>query len=103
MKLEQLYKIFDDLEPKKKELLSPLLEETIFIKTQLDYLKKLPLIRIKEGDPTKQKRTEAAKMLKEYEQIFNNNMKVLLSSLESSNGDEPDDFDNFMKQYENGF
>ena len=57
------------------------MEETIFLKNHLDYLKKLPLIEVHPTNPKLQRKTEAGKMLKDYEQAFNVNMKILLSAL----------------------
>ena len=84
MDLKEIKELFKDIDESKMKLLEPIMEETVFIKEQLDMLKKLPLIRIHPEHPDIQKRTEAGKMLKEYEQTFNNNMKILLSTLNSS-------------------
>jgi len=81
MNMEQLTKIFDEIDKKKFELLKPLMEETIFLKNHLDFLKTLPLIEVNPNNPKQQRKTEAGKMLKDYMQAFNVNMKILLSAL----------------------
>lgn len=81
MNMEQLTEIFNEIDKKKFELLVPVMEETIFLKNHLDYLKTLPLIEVNPKNPKLQRKTEAGKMLKDYEQAFNVNMKILLSAL----------------------
>lgn len=81
MNMEELKIIFEEIDKKKFDLLVPLMEETIFLKNHLDYLKTLPLIEVNSKNPRQQRKTEAGKMLKDYEQAFNVNMKILLSAL----------------------
>ena len=90
-KIEDLQDIFKDIDKNKQKLLAPLMEETVFLKNTLDDLKKYPLIKINPNNPSQQKRTEAGRMFKDYQQAYNNNVKILLSALskEQTMGESP--------------
>ena len=72
---EELLKI---LEKTDKEITEPLADEVIFLESQLDRLKKLPMLRVNPNNPEQQKSTPAAKLYKEFLQQYVNVIKVLL-------------------------
>ena len=55
-----------------------LIDEIVFLETQLRVLKKLPFIRVNDKDPSKQKSTPAARQYKEMLQQYNNTLKLFL-------------------------
>lgn len=54
-----------------------LIRDVCELEQQLDYLRKLPKIKVHPKDKTKQKTTPAAKLYKEYLQQYINAIKVL--------------------------
>lgn len=72
---EELLKI---LEKTDQEITEPLADEVIFLESQLDRLKKLPMLRVNPNNPEQQKSTPAAKLYKEFLQQYVNVIKVLL-------------------------
>lgn len=73
---------FDELLEKIEEPLKPtarsIMDEINFLRGRLDDLKKLPFIQTKNGEPTKQRPTPAAKQFKELSQQMNSYIKTLL-------------------------
>ena len=59
------------------KILIRLVDEVIFIETQLEYLKTLPQINVNPNNTMQQKTTPAAKQYKEFLQQYTNIIKVL--------------------------
>ena len=78
---EELRGIFDGIDGDTKAAVSRLVDETIFLESQLDDLRRLPMILVHPDDPSRQKVTPAAKLYKEYLQQYTNNIKALLGVL----------------------
>lgn len=100
MELSEIKALFKNVDLNVLKLLEPYMEETVFLKNQLNNLKKFPLIKINPKDPTMQKRTEAGKMLKDYEQAYSNNVKVLLSVLSQSVSDNGNSLKEVLKAFQ---
>lgn len=62
-----------------KSLVVDIVDQIVFIESQLESLKKLPFIEVNKNDPTKQRNTPASKMYKEFLQQYINAIKVLES------------------------
>ena len=58
-------------------VVSPLIDEILYLEDQLNYLRDLPKIRVNPADKSQQKATPAAKMYKEYLQQYLNAIKLL--------------------------
>ena len=58
-------------------VVSPLIEEILYLEDQLNYLRDLPKIRVNPADKSQQKITPAAKLYKEYLQQYLNAIKLL--------------------------
>ena len=59
------------------KILIRLVDEVIFIESQLEYLKTLPQINVNPNNTMQQKATPAAKQYKEFLQQYTNIIKVL--------------------------
>ena len=59
------------------ELVDKVLNDIVFLETQLEQLKKLPFIEVNPKNPFKQRPTPAAKQYKEFLQQYINCIKVL--------------------------
>ena len=88
---EALENIFKDVDENEKKLIDPLLEEVIYLEEQMKYLRTLPQIKIHPTNNAIQKKTEAAKLYKEYSQSYMNAIRILvgiLHKVDSSAQDE---------------
>lgn len=59
------------------ELVDQLIDELIFMESQLDYYRKLPHIKVDSTNPQRQKATVASKLYKETLQQYVNTVKTL--------------------------
>lgn len=66
----------------------PLIDEVLYLETQLTYLRGLPKIRVNPNNPEQQKITPAAKLYKEYLQQYLNALKLLLKTTDNDNDGE---------------
>ena len=88
---DSLYSLFDHVDENEKELISPLLENVLFLEGKMEELRKLPFIAVHPQNPALQKSTPAAKQYKECMQSYMNAVRILLNTLrkvESSAADE---------------
>lgn len=76
----ELLEIFKEMED-VNEIISPLIDDVIFLEEKLKDLKKLPFIRVNPKNPAEQKATAAARQYKEFLQQYNNCIKILCSAL----------------------
>lgn len=68
--------LFESVE--KDLTLKPLIEEMVYLETELESLRKLPKYKVHPSDPTRQKITTAGKLYKEYLQQYINVVKVVV-------------------------
>lgn len=80
-RLEKLKNIFENVDENTREIITPLLDDVIFIEERLDELRKLPMIRVHPKNPARQEVTPAGKQYKEYMQSYLNAIKVLQVAL----------------------
>lgn len=78
---ETLKEIFKDVDENEQKLIDPLLEEVIYLEEQMKYLRTLPQIQIHPKNNALQKKTEAAKLYKEYSQSYMNAIRILIGVL----------------------
>lgn len=77
---EELSKVFSKL-GENLSVVDPLLDDVVFLESQLESLRKLPFIRINPDDSSQQKATPASKQYKEMLQQYNNCIKTLAKFL----------------------
>ena len=70
------------------KLLTPLVADMVTLEEELDYLRKLPKIKVHPEDPTKQKATPAAKLYKECLQQYTNIIRILMRATGTDMDDE---------------
>ena len=78
---EKLKEIFEKIDADKREVITPMLDDVIFLEERLAELRKLPTIRYDKRNPAKQEVTPAGKQYKEYMQSYLNAIKVLQMTL----------------------
>ena len=71
---DELTKVLNDA---NNSVVSPLIDEILYLEDQLNYLRDLPKIRVNPADKSQQKITPAAKLYKEYLQQYLNAIKLL--------------------------
>ena len=93
---EELLKIFADIDD-AKGIITPMIDDVVFLEDQLQELRKLPFMRINPDNPAQQKPTAAAKMYKELLQQYNNCIKILTGILRKDSGEEESPLREFLK------
>lgn len=81
--------------------LIPLIDEVIFLESQLVELKKLPFIRVNPNDSTQQKSTAAQKQYKELLQQYTNIIKIVARVSGIDENDEESPLRAWVKKYVN--
>ena len=81
--------LFESVE--KDLTLKPLIEEMVYLETELESLRELPKYKVHPSDPTRQKITTAGKLYKEYLQQYINVVKVVvrITGIDESEEDSP--------------
>ena len=93
---EELMKVFSEIDD-VKEVITPLIDDVIFLEEQLTELRKLPFIRVNPNNSADQKATPAAKQYKEFLQQYNNCIKIMCSVITKNGGEEESPLRAFMK------
>ena len=84
---EELLLIFQQVED-TKGIITPMIDEVVFLEEQLVQLRALPFLKINPKDPSQQKATPAAKQYKELLQQYNNCIKILTGVLRKDSAEE---------------
>lgn len=72
-KAAELREIFKGIDENKQKIVSPLIDEAVFLESQLEELKQFPFIKSRTIDGvTQTKQTAAGKMYREYLQTLTN-------------------------------
>lgn len=95
---EELIKCFTDAEA--LPIVTPLIDDVVFIESQLAELKKLPFIRVNPNNPADQKATPAAKQYKELLQQYNNCIKILAGLIRKEDGYGESPLREYLKRLE---
>lgn len=102
---EELLKLFENHDSNLMTLITPIIDEVVFLEEQLKYTKKLDHIRISKENSALQKSTPAYKMYKEYLQQYHNQIKLLISLIEVKDSEGQDHLleglEMLKKRYEN--
>ena len=81
--------------------LIPLVDEVLFLESNLEELKKLPFIKVNPKNPTQQKSTPAQKQYKELLQQYVNIIRVLIRATGTDESDEESPLRKWVKQHVN--
>lgn len=69
---EELHKVFEGIEEGKRKIVSPLIDEAVYLEERLAELKKYPFIKFHPTNPSLQKVTAAGKQYREFLQTYTN-------------------------------
>ena len=97
---ETLENIFKDVDENEQKLITPLLEEVIYLEEQMKYLRTLPQIKIHPTNNALQKKTEAAKLYKEYSQSYMNAIRILVGVLHKVDSSAQDELLKRLSEFE---
>lgn len=88
---EKLHDIFKDVDEGKREIVSHLIDEAVFLEEQMTELKKYPFIKFHPTNPNLQKVTAAGKQYREFLQTYVNIADKLarIYGKEDTNEDSP--------------
>ena len=97
---ETLKEIFKDVDENEQQLIGPLLDEVIYLEEQMKYLRTLPQIQIHPKNNALQKKTEAAKLYKEYSQSYMNAIRILVGILHKVDSSAQDELLKRLAEFE---
>lgn len=97
---QELEKIFSGMED-VKEIVTPMIEDVVFLEEHLTDLRKLPFIRVNPNNAADQKATPAAKQYKEFLQQYNNCIKILCGVLNKNGVEDESPLRAFMRNRNN--
>jgi len=100
-RIKELESIFEEIDPKQRAVVMPLLSDVAFMETEMKRLRELPQIRVHSKDPSRQEITAAGKRYREIMQTYVNAIKTLLTVLQRNGVDESDELLNALKEFEN--
>ena len=104
-RVEELKKIITKAGADNDLKASQLIDEIVFLETQLIELKKLPFINVNPKNPAQQKATPAAKQYKEMLQQYNNSLRLLFrltGDLGGGDQDEESPLRKWIRERESG-
>lgn len=81
--------------------LTPLVEEMVYLESELDSLRELPKIKVHPKDASKQKATPAAKLYKEFLQQYTNVVKILIRATGADENEEESPLRKWMNAHVN--
>lgn len=97
---EELLNVFKNVDESKKTIVIPLIDDVVFIESQLEKLKKLPFIKVHPTNPELQKPTAAGKQYKELLQQYNNCIKILIGTVSKGEIEEESPLRAYLKRYQ---
>lgn len=80
---KELLGVFESADDVQK-VIAPMIDDVVFLESQLEELRKLPFLRVNPDNQSLQKPTPAAKQYKELLQQYNNCIKILTGTLRRS-------------------
>lgn len=96
----ELHNIFKDVDEGKRVIVSKLIDEAVFLETQLTELKKYPFIKFHPKNPNLQKITAAGKQYREYLQTYTNIIRALERTLANEETETESPLRQFLKGLE---
>lgn len=97
---EQLNEIFKNVDEPQKQLIDPLLDELVRLEDEIAELRKLPQLRVHPNNPSIQKLTPAARLLKMELQSYMNAVRILSGILRKIESTTQDELLEALKQFE---
>lgn len=99
-RIEELQGIFNEIDPKQRAVVMPLLPQIAFMEQRLTELRGMPHIRIHPTNPERQQVTAAGKQYREIMQTYTNAIKTLLTVLQRNGTDDGDELLKRLQEFE---
>lgn len=99
---EELHELFKGIDEGKQKIVSPLIDEAVFLEGQMQELKKYPFIKFHPQNPNLQKVTAAGKQYREFLQTYTNIIDKLARIYGREEGEEESPLRAFMKEVKKG-
>ena len=100
MEKTELIKLFDCIDEDKRDFVLDALDEYIFFKDQIEKLRTLPLIRVKQNNPEIQMITPAGKLIKDYSQVLDAKRATMLRELHRVSSTAADELAEKLAEFE---
>lgn len=97
---DELHKIFEKVDEGKRAIVNNLIDEAVYLETQLTELKKYPHIKTHPQNPNLQKVTAAGKQYREYLQTYTNIIDKLCRVYSNIDDDNDSPLRAFLKRAE---
>ena len=94
---DELTKVFEDVDDSVKAVITPLIDDVVFLEDKLKELRKLPFIEVSTKNAARQRNTPASKMYKELLQQYNNCIKILCGVLGKNADGETSPLQDYLK------
>lgn len=98
MRKQELLDCFKNVNDDKKTIIINLIDEVVFLESQLLELKKMPMIKVHPKNTELVKPTPASKLYKEFLQQYNNTIKNLSSMLRKDEEKEESPLRRYLNQ-----
>lgn len=85
---EELHEIFKGIDENRHKIVKPLIDEAVFLESQMQSLKQYPLIKFHPQNPELQKVTAAGKQYREFLQTYTNIIDKLCRIYGKEEGEE---------------
>lgn len=99
---QELLNCFKNVNDEKKTIIINLIDEVVFLESQLLELKKLPMVKVHPKNNELVKPTPASKLYKEFLQQYNNTIKNLSSMLRKDEEKEESPLRLYLNQLNKG-
>jgi hypothetical protein len=99
---QELLNCFKNVNDDKKTIIINLIDEVVFLESQLLELKKLPMVKVHPKNTELVKPTPASKLYKEFLQQYNNTIKNLSSMLRKDEEKEESPLRMYLNQLNKG-
>lgn len=83
--------ILRNVDGSELQLVDGIIDEVVFCEIEMEQLRNIPFVVTKPGDPSRQKSTPAARLYKQYQAAYSNNIRILLNVLRKVDTDAGDD------------
>ena len=95
---DEILKYIQENRPNDSLVLSPLVDDVVFLESELAKLRELPLVEVHPVDKTKQRATPSAKLYKELLQQYNNCVKLIVLKTSGDESENESPLRVYMKQ-----
>lgn len=96
----ELVKCFEDVDASMRTSIISLIDDIVFMESQMEALRKLPFMRVHPEDPSRQELTKASRLYKEFTQSYMNAVRILLGLLYKEEVHEDSPLRTYMKHME---